>query len=185
MRRTLVAAIAATLAFVVLTSAAEARSLPQKYTDVRAATKKVCGSCVGRNIRAQGLRFQRHGRWVIHVARVRDYHRTIAQMERLKAPPPAPTVTIKAGPPAQPPAGVQTAHQVSNGGSSNPMVNPSCESGGNPQVVSPSGQYWGKYQFDEGTWIAHGGSPDSYGNASEAEQDVVASHVHYDAWPNC
>lgn len=72
-----------------------------------------------------------------------------------------------------------------SGGSSNPMVNPNCESGGNAQVVSPNGTYWGKYQFDYGTWVAHGGSSGSYGSASEGEQDRVASRVTYDAWPNC
>jgi hypothetical protein len=71
------------------------------------------------------------------------------------------------------------------GGSSNSMVNPSCESGGNPQVWDPSGTYWGKYQFDQQTWVAHGGSPGSYGNAGVAEQDRVAANVQYDAWPNC
>jgi len=65
------------------------------------------------------------------------------------------------------------------------MVNPNCESGGNSQVVSSNGLYWGKYQFDRQTWVAHGGAPGSYGGASEAEQDRVASRVTYDAWPNC
>ena len=74
---------------------------------------------------------------------------------------------------------------TTSGGSSNSMVNPACESGGNPQVVDPSGTYWGKYQFDRSTWVAHGGSPGSYGSASEGEQDRVASRVTYDAWPNC
>lgn len=74
---------------------------------------------------------------------------------------------------------------TTSGGSSNSMVNPNCESGGNAQVVDPSGTYWGKYQFDRGTWVAHGGSPGSYGSASEGEQDRVASRVTYDAWPNC
>jgi hypothetical protein len=78
-----------------------------------------------------------------------------------------------------------SAHQASATRSSNPMVNPVCESGGNPQVWDPSGTYWGKYQFDRQTWIAHGGSPSSYGNASVAEQDRVAARVKYDAWPNC
>jgi hypothetical protein len=73
----------------------------------------------------------------------------------------------------------------SSSGSSNPMVNPACESSGNPQVVDPSGKYWGKYQFDYGTWVAHGGSPGAYGNASEGMQDQVAARVQYDAWPNC
>jgi hypothetical protein len=73
----------------------------------------------------------------------------------------------------------------SSTGSSNSMVNPACESGGNSQVVSSNGLYYGKYQFDYGTWVAHGGSPGSYGHASEGEQDQVASRVTYDAWPNC
>ena len=71
------------------------------------------------------------------------------------------------------------------GGSSNSMVNPNCESSGNSQIVSSNGRYWGKYQFDYGTWVAHGGSPGSYGSASEGVQDQVASRVTYDAWPNC
>jgi len=73
----------------------------------------------------------------------------------------------------------------SSGGSSNSMVNPTCESGGNSQVVSPDGTYWGKYQFDYRTWVAFGGSPSGYGSASEGVQDSVAANVNYDAWPNC
>jgi len=65
------------------------------------------------------------------------------------------------------------------------MVNPACESSGNPQVVDSTGNYWGKYQFDRQTWVAHGGSPGSYGSAGVAEQDAVAARVTYDAWPNC
>jgi hypothetical protein len=78
----------------------------------------------------------------------------------------------------------QTSSSYS-GDSSNSMVNPYCESGGNSQVVDASGTYWGKYQFDYQTWVAHGGAPSAYGNASEATQDQVASRVTYDAWPNC
>ena len=77
------------------------------------------------------------------------------------------------------------SYASSSGGSSNSMVNPNCESGGNPQVVSPDGKYWGKYQFDYQTWVAFGGAPSAYGNASEGYQDQVASRVNYDAWPNC
>lgn len=85
-----------------------------------------------------------------------------------------------------PTASTSSSRSVSSsGGSSNSMVNPNCESGGNPQVVSPNGTYWGKYQFDYQTWVAHGGSPGSYGSASEAIQDQVAARVTYDAWPNC
>jgi hypothetical protein len=74
---------------------------------------------------------------------------------------------------------------TTSGGSSNSMVNPNCESSGNSQVVSPNGTYWGKYQFDYGTWVSNGGSPGSYGSAPESVQDQVASNVTYDAWPNC
>jgi peptidoglycan hydrolase CwlO-like protein len=63
-----------------------------------------------------------------------------------------------------------------------------CESGGNPQAVSSSGQYRGKYQFDTGTWQAVGGSGDPAA-ASEAEQDRLAA-VLYERrgpapWPIC
>jgi hypothetical protein len=60
-----------------------------------------------------------------------------------------------------------------------------CESGGNPQAVSPGGRYWGLFQFDYSTWVAHGGSPGSYGNADAATQSAVASRVRYQAWPVC
>jgi hypothetical protein len=82
-------------------------------------------------------------------------------------------------------SGSGRTYSSSSGGSSNSMVNPNCESGGNSQVVSSNGRYWGKYQFDYNTWVAHGGSPGSYGNAGAGEQDRVASRVTYDAWPNC
>jgi hypothetical protein len=87
-------------------------------------------------------------------------------------------------PPAQPPAGVATAAVTSTGGSANGYVNPACESGGDPGAVSASGQYRGKYQFDQGTWERFGGTGDP-ATASEVEQDRIAARVTYDAWPNC
>jgi hypothetical protein len=60
-----------------------------------------------------------------------------------------------------------------------------CESGGNPGAVSPDGKYWGLYQFDYGTWKAHGGIPSHYGSAGASEQHQVAARISYDAWPNC
>lgn len=62
-----------------------------------------------------------------------------------------------------------------------------CETGGtyDPQIVSPSGTYWGWYQFDYSTWVNHGGNPASYGNAPASEQTAIASRITYDAWPNC
>jgi len=63
-----------------------------------------------------------------------------------------------------------------------------CESGGDPTAVDPSGTYFGKYQFDTGTWASVGGSG-SPAQASEAEQDYRASLLYSRAgsspWPVC
>ncbi|MFN8151660.1 MAG: transglycosylase family protein [Solirubrobacterales bacterium] len=64
----------------------------------------------------------------------------------------------------------------------------SCESGGDPTVVDASGTYYGKYQFDMGTWASVGGSG-SPADASEAEQDYRAALLYSRAgsspWPVC
>ena len=63
-----------------------------------------------------------------------------------------------------------------------------CESGGDPTAVDSSGTYFGKYQFDTGTWASVGGSG-SPADASEAEQDYRASILYSRAgsspWPVC
>jgi hypothetical protein len=63
-----------------------------------------------------------------------------------------------------------------------------CESGGDPTAVDSSGTYYGKYQFDTGTWASVGGSGSPAG-ASEAEQDYRASLLYSRAgsspWPVC
>jgi soluble lytic murein transglycosylase-like protein len=63
-----------------------------------------------------------------------------------------------------------------------------CESGGDPTAVDASGTYYGKYQFDTGTWASVGGSG-SPAAASEAEQDYRASLLYSRAgsspWPVC
>lgn len=59
-----------------------------------------------------------------------------------------------------------------------------CESGGNPMAWNSAG-YWGLYQFDYGTWVAHGGPPAMYGHADASMQHLIASRIKYDAWPNC
>jgi transglycosylase-like protein/LysM domain-containing protein len=46
------------------------------------------------------------------------------------------------------------------------------ESGGNAQVMNSSGHY-GLYQFSESTWVAYGGSPSTFGDATVAEQNAV------------
>jgi len=63
-----------------------------------------------------------------------------------------------------------------------------CESGADPSTNTGNG-YTGKYQFDDSTWEAAGGSTASAYQASEGEQDRVAARWiaagHREAWPNC
>lgn len=62
-----------------------------------------------------------------------------------------------------------------------------CESGGDPGAVNPAG-YYGKYQFDAGTWQSVGGSGNPAA-ASEAEQDqraaILYSRAGASPWPVC
>ncbi|HET6998844.1 MAG TPA: transglycosylase family protein [Solirubrobacterales bacterium] len=64
----------------------------------------------------------------------------------------------------------------------------SCESGGDPTIVSADGSYRGKYQFDFGTWESVGGSGDPAA-APEAEQDYRAALLYAQSgsspWPIC
>lgn len=63
-----------------------------------------------------------------------------------------------------------------------------CESGGDPTMVSASGRYRGKYQFDRATWRSVGGTGDPAA-APEAEQDRRAATLMQrrgpSAWPAC
>jgi len=63
-----------------------------------------------------------------------------------------------------------------------------CESGGNPQAVSPGGRYRGKYQFSLSTWHNLGGDGDPV-DASEATQDRIALKLYRRSgtapWPSC
>lgn len=62
-----------------------------------------------------------------------------------------------------------------------------CESGGDPTAVNPAG-YYGKYQFDLGTWASVGGTGNP-AEASEEEQDYRAALLYSRAgsspWPVC
>lgn len=64
-----------------------------------------------------------------------------------------------------------------------------CESGGDPEAVSPSGRYRGKYQFSRSTWKEWGGRGEDPAEASEAHQDRVALRLYRARgtapWPNC
>jgi len=52
-----------------------------------------------------------------------------------------------------------------------------CESGGNPRAVSADGTYRGKYQFDQATWEAMGGTGDP-AEAPESVQDRLAIKLY-------
>ncbi len=58
------------------------------------------------------------------------------------------------------------------------------ESGGNAQVTNGSGHY-GLYQFSYPLWVASGGSPGSFGNASAATQNQVfaSAYAKYGSTP--
>lgn len=64
----------------------------------------------------------------------------------------------------------------------------SCESGGDPTIVSSDGTYRGKYQFSVSTWESVGGSGDPAA-APEDEQDYRAALLYSQAgsspWPVC
>lgn len=103
-----------------------------------------------------------------------------------------PPVIKKAPAPSRPTAPRASRSRPQGAGCAHPSANPhaprancsGCESS-TTQSVNPSGKYWGKYQFDRKTWESNGGDPSAYGSANEDEQDRVASHVTYDAWPHC
>lgn len=63
-----------------------------------------------------------------------------------------------------------------------------CESGGDPEIVSSSGLYYGKYQFSPDTWESVGGKG-LPSEASEAEQDYRAALLYTRSgpgqWPVC
>jgi hypothetical protein len=64
----------------------------------------------------------------------------------------------------------------------------SCESGGDPGIVSSNGLYHGKYQFSPATWAAVGGTG-LPSEAHEIEQDYRAALLYIQSgpgqWPVC
>jgi hypothetical protein len=64
----------------------------------------------------------------------------------------------------------------------------SCESGGDPEIISSDGSYMGLYQFDQGTWESVGGSGTPI-EASAAEQTYRAALLYSRSgsspWPVC
>jgi hypothetical protein len=63
-----------------------------------------------------------------------------------------------------------------------------CESGGDPEAVSPDGAYFGLFQFDQGTWESVGGTGSPI-EAPAAEQEYRAALLYSEAgsspWPVC
>jgi hypothetical protein len=63
-----------------------------------------------------------------------------------------------------------------------------CESGGDPEAVSPDGTYFGLFQFDQGTWESVGGTGSPI-EAPAAEQEYRAALLYSEAgsspWPVC
>jgi hypothetical protein len=63
-----------------------------------------------------------------------------------------------------------------------------CESGGRPGAVDPSGTYGGLYQFDTHTWHSLGGSGRPQ-DASAEEQTFRAKRLYVrrgsSPWPHC
>jgi LysM repeat protein len=97
-------------------------------------------------------------------------HRPMA-MEPGATPAPAKAATTTALVTRSAPAPSQGTVSTSSMGSFESCVI-SRESGGNPQVMNASG-HWGLFQFSESTWVAYGGSPSTFGNASAAAQEQV------------
>ncbi len=92
------------------------------------------------------------------------------------------------------PSSPSSTSTSSTGGGSNVKLPPvlkkiaRCESGGNPTAVSKSGRYRGKFQFDQATWEAAGGTGDPAA-APESTQDKIAKRLYRKRgtapWPNC
>lgn len=135
----------------------------------------------GRNIRRDGVRF----RGVVFDATCGELRRSRRQLRRLLSRPRYPTLTRRAVPPAQPPAGVRSSG-IGAGGTLAAIAR--CESGGSPTAVGGGGAFRGKFQFTFSTWASVGGTGDPAA-ASEAEQDMRAAMLYAREgaapWPVC
>jgi len=166
--RALLSALAATTMFVATPTLAEAKSIEQKYTDLRVeVVKKFGADTAGRNIRKQGLRTPK-GRVV--EAQDRHYARSIRTFRRWLAPP-APT--------ARPGDRISTAPAYAGGQFAIPRYIVMCESGGDYRKYNNAGSgASGAYQIMPGTWRAYGGSTANAADASPGEQDRIAAKIY-------
>jgi len=146
---------------------AEARTIEQKYTDLRIAVIKKHGvRTVGRNIRKYGLRTPK-GR--IIPAQPRHYARSIRTFRRWLAPP---------APLARPGDRISVAPAYAGGAFAIPRYIVMCESGGDYRKWNNAGSgASGAYQIMPGTWKHYGGSTRNAADADPAEQDRVAARI--------
>ena len=159
------ALLGASLAMLVIAPTASAKSIEQKYTDLRVVVVKRFGvDTAGRNIRKQGLRTPK-GRVV--EAEARHYARSIRTFRRWLAPP---------APVARAGDRISKAPAYAGGRWAIPASIVMCESHGNYGAVNPSSGAGGAYQILPSTWRAMGGSGAPQ-NASPAEQDRIAAKV--------
>lgn len=145
-----------------------------KYSHLYYAVRHLHGTrAPGRNIRKYGV----HVSHRIRSATAHEIAASIRQLRLLRVPMLTPSF------PRRPPAGIMSARP-----SSVLTSIASCESGGDPRAVDPSGTYRGKYQFDFSTWRSVGGKGDP-AVASESEQDQRAAKLYSlkgpAPWPIC
>lgn len=95
---------------------------------------------------------------------------------------------LEVGTGSAPTAGPAPVGPVGSAASLNWAALAGCESGGNPQAVSPGGTYRGLYQFSLPTWASVGGTGDPI-DASAAEQTYRAELLYERSgagqWPVC
>jgi resuscitation-promoting factor RpfB len=126
---------------------------------------------------------KRDGKWVVkRTLFTESLRKSVRQVIRVgtKARP-APT-------PAPAPARQSAPAPSGSSGGLNWAALAQCESGGNPNAVSPNGLYFGLYQFSISTWQSVGGSGNPT-DASSAEQtrraQILYDRAGSSPWPVC
>lgn len=176
--------LAASLSLALVPSTASAHmTLKDNYSAHYHAVKQKFGKrAPGRNIRKWGI-VRTDGS--TRPASNHELARSLRQLKRILRPAPR-FLARTATPPAQAPAGVQTAGAHAPAGGVLDRI-AQCESGGNPSTNTGNG-FYGKYQFDQQTWQSVGGSG-LPSNASEGEQDRRAADLLAQRgtapWPVC
>lgn len=190
------ALFATLLAFVLMASSANAQSLnvrekvQQEYSAYWHKAKHQLGTrAPGRNIRKWGVETS-SGK--VRKARISELRQSTLRLKSMTAPAPQP-VASPASASSTPSASSATDNTTaasaqqntsSSGIPSNLASIAQCESGGNPNAVSPDGQYHGLYQMSQETYSNYGGRG-SVSGASVAEQTRIAQKLPRSSWPNC